>query len=140
MNPFDTLDNLLEDYAPAKVRRAVHSLLLLVAALVSIYLAVDGDWEQFALSLIATIYAAANKANTAPVDLTPAGGLETDDGLSYEESGGQPYDVSGDLDADGDSIAHDKGIPSVKVKDDPLWPRSGGMTDEMKPPYKNGGF
>lgn len=134
MNPFDLLDSLLLDWASPRVRRSIHTVLLLVAGLVSVYLAVDGDWGQFAISLIATLYAAANKANTPAIDLHPSGTvMEPDDGLSYEASGGAAYDASGDLDAQGNSIAYDAGIPSAKGEPlveedvtDPLWPRTGG--------------
>lgn len=66
INPITILDSILEDYASPRARRLIHSLILLAAAIISIYLAVDGDWKEFALTVGATVYAAANRANTDP--------------------------------------------------------------------------
>lgn len=68
MNPMNYLDSILSDYASPRVRRLVHSILLLVVAVVTVVTAVDGDWEKALLSLAATIYAGANRANTTPED------------------------------------------------------------------------
>lgn len=91
-NPLETLDNILADYASEKTRRLIHSLIALAGVLVTIWLAADGDWTAFALALGGTLYAAANKANTPAVELTPPGVDDPhgsdDDGLTYEESGG----------------------------------------------------
>lgn len=62
----NALDNLLKDYLPPKQRRLVHSVLTLAIALGAIYLAANGDWEQFAVAVIAALYAGANRANTTP--------------------------------------------------------------------------
>lgn len=67
LNPLTLLDNVLEEYASPRARRAIHAALMLVAALVTIYLAVGKDWEQALIALAATLYTAANKANTDPV-------------------------------------------------------------------------
>lgn len=64
LNPLSLLDNLLADWASPKVRRLVHGLLLLVASVASIYLAVEGDWREFIVALIATLYVGSNRANT----------------------------------------------------------------------------
>lgn len=65
-NILGPLDSLLEDYASPKARRLIHSILTLAIALVTLWLAVQGDWEQFVIALAGTVYAAANRANTAP--------------------------------------------------------------------------
>lgn len=66
LNPLTILDDLLADYVSAKYRRILHAVILLAAAVISIYLAVNGDWKQFAFSLASAIYAASNAANTHP--------------------------------------------------------------------------
>lgn len=66
LNPFVLLDSLLEDYASPAIRRLLHAIILLAVALVAIWQAAEGDWEKFALSVLASLYAAANKANTDP--------------------------------------------------------------------------
>lgn len=71
-NPIDILDRLMEDYLSPKARRAVHSVILLAGALLSIYLAANGDWEVFAASVAATLYAWANRANTGVTTLAQA--------------------------------------------------------------------
>lgn len=68
LNPFTIVDSILADYASPRVRRLIHSLILLVVALVTIYLAADKEWKEFIISLGVTLYAAANKANTQPTD------------------------------------------------------------------------
>lgn len=64
LNPFNLLDSILEDYASPRLRRLIHTLILLVVAVVAIWLAAEGDWKKFLVALGATFYAAANKANT----------------------------------------------------------------------------
>ena len=71
LNPLTLLDNVLEEYASPRARRAIHAALMLVAAGVTIYLAAGKDWEQALIALAATLYTAANKANTDPVDTAP---------------------------------------------------------------------
>lgn len=92
MNPLTMLDDFLADYVSPKWRRRIHSLILLAVALVALWRAADGDWEQFGIALAGALYAAANKANTTVAPLTPAGvDHESDDGESYEDSGGRPF-------------------------------------------------
>lgn len=67
MNPFAVLDGLLADYASPKVRRTLHSLLVLAAIGASIFLAAEKDWEVAVGTLVAALYAWANRANTEPV-------------------------------------------------------------------------
>lgn len=92
MNPFTLLDSLLADYASPRVRRLIHTLILLACTGVTIWLGAEGDWRSALLTLAAALYAGANKANTSASDLTPAyeGGL-VDDGESYWDAGGLPY-------------------------------------------------
>lgn len=98
LNPLTLLDTILSDYLSPRARRAVHSLILLVAVLVTVFLTAEGDWKAAVGSLIAAIYAAANKANTPPVVLAEPGEIEddADDDLSYAESGGQPFPTDHD--------------------------------------------
>lgn len=92
MNPIEALDNLLADYASPKVRRLIHSLLFLGLAIAVAVLTFDGDWVKALVAAAGLVYAALNKANTPGTDLDPAGVTsESDDGLSYEQSGGQPF-------------------------------------------------
>lgn len=72
INPLTLLDSILSDYASPKTRRLIHSLLLLGAVLVTLYLSVEGNWREAIVALAAAIYAGANKANT---------GSEADDGV-----------------------------------------------------------
>lgn len=66
MNPLALLDSLLEDYASPKTRRAIHTVILIIVGLVTIWLGVEGNWKEFAAALFALVYASANRANTAP--------------------------------------------------------------------------
>lgn len=91
LNPFDLLDRLLNDYASPKARRTLHTIILLAVALVGIWLAAEGDWREAGLALLAALYAGANKANTPEVSHADVD--EDDDGLTYEEAGGQTYPV-----------------------------------------------
>lgn len=79
MNPFAVLDGLLADYASPKVRRTMHSLLVLAAIGASIFLAADGDWEVALGTGIAALYAWANRANTDPVPSEPVQPEPVDD-------------------------------------------------------------
>lgn len=65
LNPLALIDSLLEDYASPKARRAIHSLIVLVAVIVTIILAAGGDWKVAIGTLVAAIYAGANHANTS---------------------------------------------------------------------------
>ena len=64
LNPFNIVDSILADWASPRVRRTIHALLTMAAAVVSIYLAADGDWRQAAVAFAALLYAGANHANT----------------------------------------------------------------------------
>lgn len=81
MNPFSIIDGLLADYASPKVRRLLHTLLVLLVALVAIWQAAEGDWKKFGLALLAMIYAEANRANTPPT--SPFG---PDDDVTYYDA------------------------------------------------------
>lgn len=70
MNPMTYLDSILSDYASPKVRRLIHSILLLAVAIVTIVLAAEGDWKKALLALAAAVYASANRANTNPEEDT----------------------------------------------------------------------
>lgn len=92
MNPLATLDALLADWASPRVRRLVHALLALILIIVTAVLAAGGDWEAALISLVGTVYAALNKANTPAVDLDSAGvSTGEDDDLTYEEAGGLDF-------------------------------------------------
>lgn len=68
MNPLDILDRWLDGWADARTRRSIHAVIMLVAAVVTIVLAADGDWVEALISIAATLYASSNKANTPPPD------------------------------------------------------------------------
>lgn len=72
MNPLDALDAILIDWVSPRVRRLIHSLLLFAAAVLTIVLSVDGDWEQALIALVAVFYTASNRSNT-PATTLPAG-------------------------------------------------------------------
>lgn len=131
LNPFALMDALLRDYASPRTRRAIHSLLLLVAVIVSIYLSVEGNWKEAVLAMVAAIYAGANQANTPAVDLLDANGDSGDDGRSYKESGGIPYpSLYGSQEplfqpgSDEDGFGGDAPAPYVRTTDpyDSDWP------------------
>lgn len=86
-NPIAMLDSLLADYASPRTRRLIHFMIAMTMLIVSALLVAEGDWKKALLSLAATLYAAVNKANTG----TEPDDLDADDGLSYEEAGGQPF-------------------------------------------------
>lgn len=67
LNPLHLLDTLLSDYASPKVRRGLHTLILLVLALVSMWFASGEDWREMLSALAVLIYAGANRANTPPL-------------------------------------------------------------------------
>lgn len=100
MNPLDLLDSILSDWVSPRVRRLLHTLILIGAALASIWLASDGDWKDFTIAVVSVLYAASNRANTPAI---PEGldehGLDVpkDDNLSYEEAGGNPYEEDSTL-------------------------------------------
>jgi hypothetical protein len=90
LNPLTIIDDLLGDYVSPKYRRLIHAAVLFIAFVVMIWQASDQDWKKALVALGAALYAAANKANTLP--LNPAGHDDgEDDGLSYEEAGGLPF-------------------------------------------------
>lgn len=92
MNPITTLDSILSDWASPRARRLVHALIALVLLIVTAYFAAGGDWAVAVPALLATVYAAMNKANTPATALTTAGVDDTvDDGLTYEQAGGAPF-------------------------------------------------
>lgn len=88
-NPLALLDMLLADWASPKVRRLIHGLLTLALGLVALWLAMEGDWQEFLLALVAAVYAGANKANT-PVSGNEDEPLFNDD--VYEEYGGDGFE------------------------------------------------
>lgn len=67
-NPLNALDSFLAEYLSAKNRRRVHSALALIGVLVGIWFAAHGDWTQVAVAIAATVYPAANRANTSHDD------------------------------------------------------------------------
>lgn len=83
---------LLIDVIPPAHRRLVYALLGLLAFLWGIWQATDGDWGAFVAAIIGALVSALATANTPAAVLDPAGGdAEPDDGLSYEDAGGQVY-------------------------------------------------
>ena len=68
LNLFSIIDGMLADYASPRARRAIHGLILLAGILVTIWLAVGGDWEKAVAAALASLYAGANRANTGPED------------------------------------------------------------------------
>jgi len=96
MNLINSLDKILSDWTSPRVRRLVHALLALGLLVLTVWQAADGDWKIALASLAATLYAAANKANTPATPLTDAGVDDTvDDGLTYEEAGGGEFPENG---------------------------------------------
>lgn len=103
INPVAILDQLLGDWASPKIRRSLHSLILLVAFAVTIWQAADGDWRKAVGAGLLALYGAANKANTLHTDLAAAGTdheADVDDGLSYEEAGGTEFPETSPYEAD----------------------------------------
>lgn len=68
LNPVKIIDALLAEWASAKVRRTIHLLLMLAFALVTLYLAAEGDWVEALIGLAGTAYTASNGANTPTVE------------------------------------------------------------------------
>lgn len=68
MNPFSLLDDLLSEWASPRVRRTIHGLLALALVGVGIWQAADGDWAVALGSLVASLYAEANRTNTPSID------------------------------------------------------------------------
>lgn len=98
MNPITILDQLLADYASPRVRRLIHSLVLLGVALYTVFEAAGRDWKQAGIALAVALYAAANKANTPATALDPAGhDTQPEDDQSYEEAGGLSFPVDEEL-------------------------------------------
>jgi hypothetical protein len=85
LNPLVLIDILLSDLVPAKGRRVIHNLILLVAAVVTIWLAAEKDWTEFLIALVSTLYAASNRANTP--DESVSGNDEDDLDISVEAEG-----------------------------------------------------
>lgn len=65
--------NGLTDLVPARYRKVVHSVLTLALAIVSLWLAYQGDWEAF-LTALAAGYTASNASNT--FESPPENGFE----------------------------------------------------------------
>lgn len=121
LNPLDLLDNVLSEYASPGARRAIHAALMLVAALVTLYMAYEKDWMQALLALAATLYTGANKANTDPlVEEPPEDALlpeeEEDDPLAMFESLASGPVEFGDEDYHGDEADYDFGIVLADAK------------------------
>lgn len=92
MNPINSLDKILADWTSPRTRRLIHALIALGLLVLAVWQAADGDWKVALASLAATLYAAANKANTPATSLDDAGVDHTvDDGLTYEEAGGGEF-------------------------------------------------
>lgn len=72
MNILHLIDSILMDWVSPRVRRTIHSVLLIASLLFAIWLSVGGDWKQAVIALAAAFYAASNRSNTIP-NLTPAG-------------------------------------------------------------------
>lgn len=92
LNPIALINQILGDYASPKVRRLIHSLILLVAFVVTLWQASDGDWKKALGAGLLALYGAANQANTIP-GLHNAGhdDPEDEDDLTYEQAGGNPF-------------------------------------------------
>lgn len=91
LNPLTLLDSVLADYASPRARRAIHSLILLAAVVLTIVLTAEGNWQAAVGSLIAAVYSAANQANTPAETLSDVDEEEDEEDLSYEEAGGLPF-------------------------------------------------
>lgn len=85
VNPLTLLDVLLAEYASPKARRIIHGVILLALSLVTLWLAVEGDWKEFAISLAAAVYAAANRANTGT-----AADEEDSEDIEYPDEDAEP--------------------------------------------------
>lgn len=63
-NPFAIVDSVLEDWVSPRVRRTLHSLILIASILGALWVASEGNWGAFAGTLVAAFYAGSNRANT----------------------------------------------------------------------------
>jgi hypothetical protein len=112
-NPLAMLDKVLAEYASPKARRAIHAALMLVAGLVTLWLAYDKNWMEALIALAATVYAGANKANTHPEDTEPEEPEPEDEAQMSLIFDGVPSGALmqfGDEDDHGDEADHDYGI------------------------------
>lgn len=105
LNPLTLLDSILAEYLSPRARRAVHSLLLLVGLVVTVWLAVEKDWTEAIIALVGALYAGANRANTPAeptvsevADALDAAGVEAEVRLST--AGGEVYSDVADYDYD----------------------------------------
>lgn len=86
MNPLIYLDSLLQDWASPKVRRVIHSLVLLLLGLFALWQTFDGNWEAVVGALAAAVYAESNRANTPPIEVeTPNTEIDDYDGNDYPD-------------------------------------------------------
>lgn len=72
MSLLHLIDSILIDWVSPRVRRLIHTLLLIFTAALTIFLTADGNWEDGLVALIAAFYAASNRSNTPAITL-PAG-------------------------------------------------------------------
>lgn len=72
MNILDTLDSILMDWTSPRVRRLIHSVLLIFTTVLTVLLTVDGDWRDALIALVAVLYTASNRSNTPEITV-PAG-------------------------------------------------------------------
>lgn len=96
-NPFALLDGLLADWVSPKVRRIIHTILFLIATVITIVLAAGGDWREALLTLFVAFYTGANRANTLPSE---------DD---YDTDEGYIHDPQNELDAEDELDGADEG-------------------------------
>jgi hypothetical protein len=105
-NPFSLLDGLLTEWTTPRVRRLIHTLLLIAAIVITIVLAAGGDWVAALGALFLSFYTGSNRANTTPNEdaLPPLG----DDALADDEavSGNEPVVDEGPAE-DPDAIVTD---------------------------------
>lgn len=102
MSPFALLDALLTEWASPKVRRTLHALLSLGLVVGTIWIAAEGDWKVALGTLVAALYAEANRVNTPDPDEDddPSDDDEEDvvfDGTEFDGLHGGPG-VSGNRD------------------------------------------
>lgn len=72
MNLLDLIDSILIDWTSPRVRRLIHTTLLIFTIILTLFLTADGNWEDGLIALIAAFYTASNRSNTPSVTL-PAG-------------------------------------------------------------------
>lgn len=63
MNPIDALFRAFHELVPAPARRVTHAVLTALFAILTLWLAAEGDLVAL-LTLVATAYTASNAANT----------------------------------------------------------------------------